>query len=75
MGKNSKDNLAKSENPHPVTADTARRYRGGNCPAEVSEVHGSKKATRITEDRRYASASNATLENSPGRADASIAGE
>lgn len=63
----SHDSLPLRKNPHPVTPATARRDRGGNTVPEVGEKHGSPKASRITEDKRFSGAEKQNYENSPGR--------
>lgn len=71
----SKNNLlAKPDNPHPFSVETTRRHIGGqkHAPPEAQEVHDSVKGSKIPEDRRYAGAGAATLENSPGRASSDV---
>lgn len=67
MSRNVKDSLPLRKNPHPYTSDTTERQRGGNTAPETGEVHGQRKAERITEDRRFAGAEKTPLANSPGR--------
>lgn len=75
MSKNVKDSLPSKRNPQPFAVDTTQRQRGGNTAPETGEVHGQRKAERITEGRRFAGAENTPLANSPGRVNEDVSGD
>lgn len=54
------------KNQYPEQHETHERQRGGNTTVS-GEKHGSKKAERVPEEKRFAGAEQTSLANSPGR--------